>query len=159
MRKILAAMFALPLAAAPFAGDAAAQSSGVNVGVLTCSVEGGASFVFGSSRSLRCVLERSGGGKERYVGEIDKFGVDIGVTGNAVLVWTVVAPTSDVDATALSGNYAGVAADASIGVGGGANVLVGGSNRQISLQPLSVQAQTGLNAALTVASVKLKHVK
>jgi hypothetical protein len=34
-------------------------------------------------------------------------------------------------------------------------VLVGGSNDTISLQPLSVQSQTGLNAALGVSEIVL----
>lgn len=55
----------------------------------------------------------------------------------------------------LMGRYAGVAADASIGVGGGANVLIGGSNDAISLQPLSLQRQAGVSAALGVAEVEL----
>ncbi len=133
----------------------AKPESTVRAGVLTCSVEGGASFIFGSTKDMRCVFD-SEGRKERYVGRIDKFGVDIGITGKSVLVWTVLAPTDNLSAGSLSGEYIGISADASIGVGGGANLLVGGSNDTISLQPLSAQAQTGLNAALAVAALKLQ---
>lgn len=139
--------------AAPLAVEA---RSGVQVGVLTCEVQGGMGFVFGSSKDLRCRFEAADGRSERYVGSIDKYGIDVGVTGNAVLTWTVLAPTNKLDHGALAGNYGGASAEVSAGIGGGANVLVGGSNKTISLQPLSLQGQTGVNAALAVSSVTLR---
>lgn len=150
-----AAILALPvlLAVAP---ASAQKGEGVRAGVLTCEVSGGAGFIFGSSKELRCRFESAGGKAERYVGSISKFGLDIGITGNAVLTWTVLAPTTKVSSGALAGTYVGASAEATAGVGGGANVLVGGSSKTISLQPLSVQGQTGLNAALAVASLVLK---
>jgi hypothetical protein len=42
-------------------------------------------------------------------------------------------------------------------VGLGANVLVGGFKKGINLQPLSVQAQTGLNVAAGVSSLHLRY--
>jgi Protein of unknown function (DUF992) len=81
--------------------------------------------------------------------------LDVGVTDKTGLTWTVFAPTGKLDPAALAGNYAGVAAGAAVGVGAGANVLIGGSNNTISLQPLSVQGETGLNAAAAIASVEL----
>lgn len=157
VRYALAAMSLASIALTPLAIQAKPNSN-VQAGVLTCSVEGGTSFVFGSTKDMRCVFENVGGVKERYVGRIDKFGVDIGITGKSVLVWTVFAPSDKFYGGALSGDYVGVSADASVGVGGGANLLVGGSNDTISLQPLSAQAQTGINAALAIASLKLKAV-
>jgi hypothetical protein len=140
---------------AMMATEANAQEK-VEAGLLTCGVRGGTSFIFGSSRDLRCVFRTAPGEEgERYEGQIQKYGLDVGVTGNAILTWTVLAPSHGVYAGALAGKYYGVAADASAGVGGGANVLVGGSNNTISLQPLSVQGQTGLNAAVAVAEVEL----
>jgi len=128
----------------------------VEVGQLTCGIKGGVSFIFGSTRELRCVFRTSPADeRERYEGQIQKYGIDIGVTDNAIMTWTVLAPSRGVPAGALSGKYVGVAADASAIIGGGANVLVGGSNNTISLQPLSVQGQTGLNAAIAVAEVEL----
>ncbi len=138
---------------------AAAQTGSVKAGVLTCSVDEGTGFIFGSSKDMRCVFEATDGSKDRYQGKINKFGIDIGVTGKAVLAWTVLAPTEKVGAGVLAGTYAGVAADASVGVGGGANLLVGGSEKTISLQPLSAQAQTGLNAALAIAQLELTAVR
>src|ERR1700730_10223635 len=128
----------------------------VAVGQLTCGVKGGVSFDIGSTKELRGVFRVNPDDPgERYEGKIEKFGIDVGVTDNALLTWTVLARTNHMEAGALTGKYLGVAADASIGVGGGANVLVGGSSRTISLQPVSVQGQTGLNAALAVASVEI----
>jgi len=134
----------------------AQKNEGVRVGVLTCEVEGGAGFVFGSSKELRCHFKSSDGRDERYVGAINKFGLDIGVTGPAIMTWAVLSPTDDVGRGALLGNYVGASAGASVGVGAGANVLVGGNDDTISLQPLSVQSQTGLNAALAVSELVLE---
>ena len=129
---------------------------GVRVGTLSCEVSGGAGFIIGSSKDLRCRFESAGGRHERYVGYIDKFGLDVGVTGPAYMSWTVIAPTNDMGRGALAGNYVGASAEATVGVGAGANVLVGGSQDTISLQPLSVQSQTGVNAALAVAGLVLR---
>ncbi len=138
-----------------FASGAAAQEK-ISVGLLSCGVKGGTSFIFGSSRELRCVFRSAPGEEgERYEGQIQKYGLDLGITNNAILEWTVLAPSRGVRAGALSGKYYGVAADASAGIGGGANVLAGGSDNAISLQPLSLQGQTGLNVAAAVAEVEL----
>ena len=154
----LAALAGLSLLA--FAGsdaDARKRSGeGVRVGVLSCEVSGGAGFIVGSSKDLRCRFEGASGRVERYVGIIDKFGLDVGVTGPGQLAWAVFAPTSDVGRGALSGNYVGASAEATVGIGGGANLLIGGSDETISLQPLSIQGQTGINAALAVAGLVLR---
>jgi hypothetical protein len=138
------------------AASASAQVQ-IAAGQLTCGVKGGVSFVIGSTRELRCVFRANPNDEgERYEGQIQKYGLDIGVTDNAILTWMVLAPARGLEPGALSGRYVGVAADAAVGAGGGANVLVGGSSNAISLQPLSVQSQTGLNAALAVAAVELR---
>ena len=82
--------------------------------------------------------------------------VDIGYVQSAVIVWAVFAPTADVAPGALAGDYGGVTAGASIAVGLGANVLIGGSTKQIALQPLSVEGNQGLNVAAGIASISLK---
>jgi len=136
-----------------------AQTDRFEVGQLTCTVEGGVSFIVGSSKDLRCTFDPVGARyNETYVGEVNKFGLDLGFTGKTVIVWAVLAPTDDLPPSSLTGTYVGAAADAAIAVGGGAKILVGGSNDTIMLQPVSVQAQTGLNLALTVAEVKLRAV-
>jgi hypothetical protein len=145
------------LALCALVAGATAQSAKVETGVLTCKVYGGVGFVFGSTKDLSCVFEGLSGGKERYHGSIDKFGLDLGFTGNTVMVWTVLAPSADVPSGALAGNYGGVSAEATVGLGVGANALVGGSANSIALQPFSVQGQEGLNVAVGVAELKLRR--
>jgi hypothetical protein len=134
-----------------------ALAADVRVGTLTCHEASGWGFVFGSSRDLNCVLARSGGAVERYSGTISKFGVDIGYSKSAVVVWGVIAATSDMRPGSLAGGYGGVTGSASVGAGGGANVLVGGFGRSITLQPVSIQGDTGLNVAAGVEGLNLKY--
>src|SRR5919198_4163506 len=107
-------------------GPPARAQGGAQVGTLTCNVASGWGFVFGSSRALRCTFAASSGRVEHYSGTIQRFGVDIGYTRAGVLVWGVLAPTSDLAPGALSGNFVGATGSATVGVGAGANVLVGG---------------------------------
>ena len=137
-------------------GTPAAAQANVQVGTLTCNVAGGWGFVFGSSKSVRCTFARAGGRPEHYAGTINKFGVDIGYTQGGVLVWGVFAPSGGLAPGALSGNYVGATGSATVGVGAGANVLVGGLDRSFTLQPLSLEAQSGLALAAGVASLTLR---
>lgn len=137
-------------------GQVARAQTPVEIGVLNCSVSGGAGFVIGSSKRLDCVFQGTGGRREPYVGHIDKLGIDLGATSTGVVAWAVLAPTrGDVAAGALAGTYGGVTGEATVGVGLGANALVGGSGRSIALQPLSVGAQQGLNLAIGIAALRL----
>ncbi|HXQ53107.1 MAG TPA: DUF992 domain-containing protein [Stellaceae bacterium] len=148
----------IALSAAALAPQAHAQS-GVKVGVLSCNVDSGWGFVFGSSRGLKCSFTPSSNAAEHYAGHISKFGVDIGYVQSAVIVWAVFAPGTNIAAGALAGDYAGVTGGASVGVGAGANVLVGGSNKAITLQPVSIEGNTGLNVAAGIAAVTLEFQK
>ena len=132
--------------------------SGANIGTLTCNVAGGVGFIFGSSKELSCLFTRTNGKAERYTGSIKKFGVDIGFTKEAQMVWLVFAP-GNVAPGALAGSYGGATASGTVGVGVGANVLVGGSNQQVTLQPVSVEGSTGLNVAAGIGAVDLNYVK
>jgi hypothetical protein len=131
--------------------------SGTKVGSLNCTISGGVGLILGSSKSLTCRYKPAGGGKtEHYVGTINKVGVDIGITGKSYVTWVVFAP-GKINRGALAGHYAGGSAEATVGVGLGANVLVGGSKKSIALQPVSVQGQTGLNLAAGIAGLTLKY--
>jgi hypothetical protein len=132
-----------------------AAPHGVRVGDLTCNVASGWGFVFGSSKDLHCTY-RGNGHIEHYTGSISKFGVDIGYTEGGVLVWGVFAPTSDLRQGALEGDYAGASAQATVGVGVGANALLGGFDKSIALQPVSVEGSKGLNVAAGIGSISLK---
>jgi hypothetical protein len=151
----LAAVAAMP---AMIAASAAAEER-TQVGELRCDVSGGVGLIVGSQQTLNCTfLPAVPGPAEHYIGTLTKLGVDIGVSTGGVMVWTVVAPT-DRRAGALAGSYGGATAEATLGAGGGANVLLGGSNRTIQLQPLSLESGTGLNLAAGVAGIDLRWVK
>jgi Protein of unknown function (DUF992) len=128
----------------------------VQVGVLEC--RGGASvgFVVGSVTNLGCVLRIEGLPEDRYVATIRKVGLDLGITQETALAWGVYAPVARLGPGDLAGNYAGAQGSASLGVGVGGNVLVGGSDNSIALQPLSVQGQVGLNVAAGLESLELR---
>jgi hypothetical protein len=151
----LAAAVVAALSGSLALGAPAQAQPGVVIGTLTCNVASGFGFVFGSSRAINCTFAGPGGRYEHYVGDISKFGVDIGFTQGGILVWTVVAPTAALAPGALAGNYVGGTASATVGVGVGANALVGGSSNSIALQPLSIEANRGLNVAAGVAAMTL----
>jgi hypothetical protein len=136
--------------------QSAVAQQGVKVGRLRCNVSGGLGLIVTSTKEMRCTYTSVHGYREHYFGMIRKFGLDIGATDRGVLAWAVFAPTRRPVPGALAGDYGGVTASATVGVGLGANVLVGGSNNTISLQPLSVQAQTGLALAGGVAELALR---
>ncbi|HEY2445507.1 MAG TPA: DUF992 domain-containing protein [Rhizomicrobium sp.] len=153
--------FAVPAAAAMIvaaASIAPANADGVKVGTLSCQVSSGWGFIFGSSKDLRCEFSPARGWGERYVGRVSKFGVDIGYTSGGVLVWGVFAPTTGVPRGALTGDYVGATASATAGIGVGANALIGGFHRSITLQPLSVEGNSGLNVAAGIGSINLRYV-
>jgi hypothetical protein len=127
----------------------------VQVGVLECRGGSSVGFIVGSVTNLGCVL-RGNGVDDSYVATIRKLGLDIGITQESALAWAVFAPVARLGPGDLSGNYAGAQGSASIGVGFGGNVLVGGSANSIALQPLSVQGQVGLNLALGVEALELR---
>ncbi len=136
------------------ASAADAAPHGVRVGDLTCNVASGWGFVFGSSKDLHCTF-RGNDHREHYTGSISKFGVDVGYTEGGVLVWAVFAPTSDMRKGALAGDYVGASAQANVGVGVGANALVGGFDKSFALQPVSVEGSKGLNVAAGIGSISL----
>ncbi len=146
------------LAAAAVTAPAVAQQP-TKVGTLTCDISAGIGLIVGSKKEVTCMFTPSAGGPaEVYVGSISKFGLDIGATAGGEMVWAVYAPTSG-RVAALAGNYGGGSAEATLGVGLGANVLVGGSNRTVTLQPISVQGQAGLNLAVGVAGLELRPAR
>jgi Protein of unknown function (DUF992) len=143
---------------AALASPAFAQST--KVGVLTCKTSASIGLIVGSHQKIRCSFAPdTGGPPDNYIGYINRVGLDLGVRGGGVMVWTVVVPTTGVPHGALTGTYAGAAADASLGLGAGAKVLVGGSHRAITLQPLSVSGQVGVNLALGVAGLSLRSTR
>lgn len=147
---------ALGLAAAP--AQAQAPGSGyLKVGILTCGVGAGIGFLITSNKSLACTFSPSGRPAEDYRGNIRRFGLDLGVTGASVIVWAVFAKVHGFPVGALAGRYGGVSAEATVGVGLGANVLFGGNQQSFALQPLSVTGQIGLDIAAGVTALDLVY--
>lgn len=153
--RFVACAVSLAIGALLNAAPAQADAASVKVGVLTCNVASGWGFIFGSSRDLNCTYSGGPGVIEHYSGAITKFGVDIGYQQGGVIVWGVLAPSSTLAPGALAGDYAGGTASVSIGVGLGANALVGGFDKSIALQPLSFEGNEGLNVAAGIAAINL----
>lgn len=148
-----AAISAFVVAAAPAFAD------NIELGLLDCRVEGGVGFVFGSTKDVTCEFIPSDDAmpRETYSGAINKYGLDVGVTGTTVMKWLVLAATDDAsyEKGTLAGTYIGPSAEASAAAGAGAKLLVGGSGDTFSLQPLSLQAQEGVNVAVGIAELEL----
>jgi len=151
-RPLLTAAVTLLAAQALVTGARAAEP----VGVLECNVSGGVGFIITSSRALACVFRPQQGQPEHYLGTIHRFGLDIGVTGPGQLVWTVLSIPGVRSNYPLAGTYVGASAEITAGAGIGANALVGGSERSLALQPLSVSSQTGANLAAGVSELMLE---
>jgi hypothetical protein len=135
----------------------AALAQKAKVGMLTCKTSASLGLIVGSHQKLKCrFTPDSGNTSETYTGTINRLGLDIGIKGGGVMVWAVLSPTKGLHAGALAGKYVGASGDASVGVGAGANVLVGGSHRSVALQPLSVTGNVGVNLALGVAGLTLR---
>jgi hypothetical protein len=154
MKKFL--MFAALAGGLALASQASADdhAQGVRVGTLSCHEASGWGFVFGSTHDVRCTFT-NGDRVEHYRGSISKFGIDVGYQQSGVILWEVFAPNDRPGHGVLDGHYGGVTAGASLGVGLDANALVGGSDRSIALQPVSIQGMTGVNIAAGVGELTL----
>jgi Protein of unknown function (DUF992) len=148
-----AALLAAGIMAAP------ANAAGVKVGVLTCDVESGWGYIIGSQKDLNCAFKSINGDVAHYTGDITKLGIDVGYTKGGVMIWDVVAPSKDMKADALEGMYGGLTAGATAVVGGNLNVLVGGLDKSIALQPISVEGNSGLSITAAVGAMQLRHQK
>jgi Protein of unknown function (DUF992) len=108
-----------------------------------------------SKEKISCAFQPDENETEHYSGHIRKFGLDIGITAASVIVWAVFAAQSGYKPGSLAGTYVGLSAEESVVVGLGANILLGGSDNSIALQPLSIQGQAGLNLAIGVSELEL----
>jgi len=149
-------MFAAAAAVAIASHAQAQQPAPVQVGVLECRGGSSIGFIVGSVTNLSCVFRAAGRPDDFYVARIQKVGVDLGITEQSSLAWGVFAPVVQMGPGDLSGNYAGAQSSAALGVGLGANALIGGSNNSIALQPLSVQGQVGVSVAAGLQSLELR---
>jgi hypothetical protein len=153
MKRIVPALTAAVMMTALLPSSAQAW---VQAGRLDCRSAGGATFVVGAVVQFRCMFYPAYGGRpHRYFATLHRLGVDLGFNNGVGLGWSVFAPTRYIGRGDLAGNYGGVQANASVGIGAGANALVGGSNNSFALQPFSGQAQSGLNVSAGVAGLTL----
>lgn len=150
MKKSVMALGALALAALA----AAPAEARVRVGLLSCEVSPGVSFIIGSQKDLFCTFKSVRGYREHYVGHVSRFGLDVGFTSGGKIVWAVFAPSRP-GPGALAGAYGGATAEATVGAGVAANAMIGGFHNSITLQPVSVGAQTGLDVALAASGLEL----
>jgi len=142
-----------------FGTSGAAFAARLAVGSLACTAGESGGVIVMTDQALDCVFQPSDGGEpQQYVGEVRKFGLDVGVTGGTQIQWLVLADESDWDPSALGGNYLGVSADASLGIGVGVNVLLGGTNGSIVLQPVSIQEEVGVDIAVGITDLQLTPV-
>ena len=156
--SVLAGGLALLAATAVQISPSTADTPKIAVGTLTCHGHGGVGLIFGSKEHMRCEFQTAVSGRTyRYQATITNIGLDIGFTGESTLVWTVLGSTTNLPGEALEGSYGGVTAGAAIGIGGNANVLLGGSAQSVVLQPVSVAGQTGLNLSAGVAGLTLSR--
>lgn len=160
LRSVSAFAVLVVAAAVALPGPTMAQGPDrTKAGTLTCDISGGIGMIIASKKEVTCMFTPSAPGpREVYVGSITKFGLDIGATAGGEMVWQVLAPSTR-KFGALAGHYAGASGEATVGAGVGANVLVGGSDRTVTLQPLSVQGQVGLNLAVGVAGLELQPAR
>lgn len=132
----------------------------IMAGTLTCQGKGSVGLIVGSKQRLDCSFKPAGNGAaQSYTATITNVGLDVGVKGANTMVWTVLFSSTSVPKGALAGKYTGIAADVSLGLGGGAKVLIGGSKQSVELQPLSVQGQAGVNLAIGVSGLTLSQVR
>ena len=137
---------------------AAQAQSWTQVGGLACKVKPNIGFIIFGHQPMECRFTPSTPSKppEIYEGAINTIGLDVGITAGSVLGWAVFAPTTGFPAGALSGEYVGATGDLGLGIGAGANVLIGGSARTFALQPVSLQGSIAVNVVLGVSALKLR---
>jgi hypothetical protein len=139
--------------------SAYAQASSARQGMLTCRTSPSIGLIVGSTQRLACQFRANNGWTQNYAGRMNRVGLDVGITAGGVMAWAVLGNSSAIKPGALTGRFAGASGEISVGIGGGANILVGGTAQGISLQPLSVEGQVGLNLALGVAGLTLTPVR
>ena len=153
-RSLLAAVACLIAVVMPTLAHT--QSTWTQAGTLTCRLNPSIGFVLFGHQSMECKFSPVSGQVQGYDGAINTIGIDLGATAGGGFAWAVFGPASGIPLGALAGEYVGASADASLGLGAGANVLVGGSGRSITLQPLSLEGSVGLNVVGGLSQLKLR---
>jgi len=143
----------------PAVGLQAGEHGSIETGGLTCyKVEGGYNYLVTSKALMRCVFKNSDALEAWYKGESGvKLGVSLKWDKQQTLHFAVLSSTSaDVpEGDFLSGSYAGAGAEVSLGVGIGARLLVGGSDKTTSLKP-AIETSEGIGVAAGLTYLDLE---
>ena len=159
-RSLLSFALGAALAASANLAQAEGQDKGLTVGTLECHEASGDTLVFMSTHDLNCTFSglNKDGPVARFTGKINRYGLDIGFTRNAVILWGVVSTSDRFTPGDLAGKYGGLTAQAGFAGGLGAHVLFGGTHRGFALQPISIEGFNGVNLAAGIAEVELRSV-
>ena len=156
---IAAALLTALIVVAPASAHAQTPKTWTQAGILTCKLNPSIGFIIAGHQSMECRYAPSDGSPpQAYEGALNTVGIDFGITAGGILGWAVLAPTAGIPAGALAGEYVGASGDLGIGIGAGANVLIGGSARTVALQPVSLEGSIAVNVALGVSGLKLRPV-
>ena len=160
MSKLFSTVAALVLFAALGApADAQSPPAWTQAGMLRCVVNPSIGFIIAGHQSMECTFTQNAPiPPQAYAGALNMIGLNIGITAGGVFGWAVLAPTVGIPAGALAGEYVGASGDIGLGLGAGANVLVGGSARTFALQPVSLEGSIAVDVALGVSALKLRPV-
>ena len=155
IKSALAALALVGMTVAGTAADSKSNSAGFKVGTLTCHFDTSVGWLIGSVKEADCLYKGINGEEQLYSAELSRLGVDVGVTSAQTVVWAVIAP-GKAQPESLEGTYLGASAEATAVVGVNANALLGGFKKSIALQPVSIGAQTGVNVAAGIGSLRLR---
>ena len=109
------------------------ETSRVTTGTLTCTLEPGDMDQTSEPRGLSCVFDQVSQQTTNFTGTFKQPGDAALTADRLVLVWTVLAPSAEIDPAALEGRYVSAEnADAEEPDGR----LIGGADAAIELQPL-----------------------
>jgi hypothetical protein len=128
------------------------------IGTLQCHLSGGVGMILIENQALDCVYKGLSGPQQHYIGRLTNVGANIGISGPGEMIWEVVTATNKVGPGDLAGDYAGAQGSVAVGGGVGGAVLIGGSNKSISLQPVSVSVGSGLNLSAGFGNLNLQYM-
>jgi Protein of unknown function (DUF992) len=157
IRSTVAALVLIFVFGAP--ANAQSPPRWTQAGMLRCVVNPSIGFIIAGHQSMECRFTQNPPiPPQAYEGALNMIGLNIGISAGGVFGWAVLAPTVGIPAGALAGEYVGASGDIGLGLGAGANVLVGGSARTLALQPVSLEGSVAVDVALGVSALKLRAV-
>lgn len=157
-QNLLLAMLSIAaLGTAPALGQS--LQSWAQAGMLTCNLNPSVGFILFGHQSMECRFQPVAGPMQAYDGAINTVGIDLEISGGGRFAWAVFGSASGIPYGALAGEYVGASGDIGLGVGVGANALIGGSNRGVALQPVSLEGSMAINAVAGLSQLKLRPVQ